>query len=225
MVLHLQFATQVFITPWPAWENTFKLDLSNESLPIIVVLEIQALVAARIMHILNFFVPNSGSSGRTHSDLIFSELNFHQQQLVELFVRGVLVDLIHQNRTSWDTPKQDLLRESSETLIPFRWPFFDIDYATLITKPSFFLSVKQRFPDCMLSLHSIWRAKIFVRNVRNRRFKHGGNIELSSVLVRGFEKSDILLSGSLMSSVSPSTEVILSHSLGTYLVFASDLDR
>ena len=38
-----------------------KLDLSSEYLPIIVVFEIQALVAARIMHILIFFVPNSGA--------------------------------------------------------------------------------------------------------------------------------------------------------------------
>ena len=34
-----------------------ELDLSIEYLPIIVVFEIQALVATQVMHILNFFVP------------------------------------------------------------------------------------------------------------------------------------------------------------------------
>ena len=50
MILHLQFAdTNVF--------SHAELDLSIEYLPIIVAFEIQALVATRIMSILNFFVP------------------------------------------------------------------------------------------------------------------------------------------------------------------------
>ena len=39
------------------------------------------------MHILNFFASSSGFPSCTRSDIIFSELKFHQEQLVELFVQ------------------------------------------------------------------------------------------------------------------------------------------
>ena len=75
-----------------------ELDLPIDWLSIIVVFEIQPLVATQSMHILNFLALSSGSPGRTQSNIIFSELNFHQEQLVELFVPGLLGDLVHQNR-------------------------------------------------------------------------------------------------------------------------------
>ena len=90
MVLHPQFATQMY--------SLAELDLSFEYLPRTVVFEIQAHAATRIMRILNFFVPNSGSPFCTQSDINCSDLNFHHEQLVELFVEDVLGDLIHQNR-------------------------------------------------------------------------------------------------------------------------------
>ena len=68
------------------------------------------------MHILNFFAPNFGSPCRTQSSIISYQLNFHQKQLVELFVQGVLGNLVHQNKIL----------------------SFDIDSATLITEPSLF---------------------------------------------------------------------------------------
>ena len=46
--------------------------------------------------ILNFFALSSGSPGRTQSNIIFSQLIFHQERLVELFVPGLLGDLVHQ---------------------------------------------------------------------------------------------------------------------------------
>ena len=76
--------------------------------------------------------------------------------------------------------------------MPFRWSFFGVDYATLITKPSLSfslclsLSVKQSVSRCMPSLLSVSRAKSTMRNVQNRGFKHCGNTDLASVLVRGF---------------------------------------
>ena len=82
-VLHLQFATQ----------NVFslaELDLPIDWLPIVVVFEIQALVATQSMCILKFFVPNFGSPCRTQSSILFYELNLYHEQLVELFVPSVL---------------------------------------------------------------------------------------------------------------------------------------
>ena len=67
-----------------------ELNLPIDCLPIIVVFEIQTPVATQSMHILNFFARSSGSRCRTQSNIIFSELNFLQEQLVELFVPGFL---------------------------------------------------------------------------------------------------------------------------------------
>ena len=75
-----------------------ELELPIDWLPAIVVLEIRALVATQLMHILNFFAPNFGSPCLTQSMIIFSELNFNTEPLVELFVPGVLGDLVRQNR-------------------------------------------------------------------------------------------------------------------------------
>ena len=66
-----------------------ELDLPIDWLPIIVVFEIQAHAVTRKLRILNFFVPNSGSPCCTQSSIIFTELNFHQEHPVELFVQGV----------------------------------------------------------------------------------------------------------------------------------------
>ena len=49
-----------------------ELDLPIDWLPVVVVFEIQALVATQSMHILNFFALSSGSPGRTQSSVIFS---------------------------------------------------------------------------------------------------------------------------------------------------------
>ena len=76
-----------------------ELDLPIDWLPVIVVFEIQALVATQSTHILNFFALSSESTGRTQSKKIFSQLNFHQEQLVELFVPG-------SSRTSRSTRKE-----------------------------------------------------------------------------------------------------------------------
>ena len=51
-----------------------ELDLPFDWLPVIVVFEIQALVATQPVHILNFFARSSGSPGRTQSSIIFSKL-------------------------------------------------------------------------------------------------------------------------------------------------------
>ena len=84
-----------------------ELDLPIDWLPVIVVFEIQALVATQSTHILNFFAPSSGSLCCTHSDVIFSELNFCQEQLVQLFVPDVLGDLVHQNRILCESEEND----------------------------------------------------------------------------------------------------------------------
>ena len=123
----------------------------------------------------------------------FSKLYFHQEQLVELFVPCVLGDLIHQNRIFWDSSKQDFLWLFRLTLIPFRWSFFDIDYATLITKPSlsFFLSLSlssNRFPDACLLCFLFEGQNHQWETCKTRGFKHCGNTELASVLVRGFRE-------------------------------------
>ena len=38
---------------------------------------------------------------------MFSELNFDQEQLVELFVPGLLGDLVHQNRSLCESEEND----------------------------------------------------------------------------------------------------------------------
>ena len=48
-----------------------ELDLPIDWLPVIVVFEIQALVATQSTHILNFFALNSESPGRTQSNINF----------------------------------------------------------------------------------------------------------------------------------------------------------
>ena len=106
-----------------------ELDLPIDWLPVIVVFEIQALVASPSTHILNFFALSSGSPGRTQSNIIFSELNFHQEQLVELFVPGLLRDLVQQSRILCES-------EENDSSYCCRRLFFDIDSAPLITEPS-----------------------------------------------------------------------------------------
>ena len=79
-------------------------------------------------------------------------------------------------------------RESLLTL--FHRLFIDIDSTTLITEPSLSsLSLScNGFPFACFSLLLFWRAKLPMRNVRSRGFKHCGNNELSSVLVHGFRE-------------------------------------
>ena len=76
-------------------------------LPVIDVFEIQALVATRSMHILNFFASDFGSPSRTQSREIFSDLNFHQENFVELFVPGLLGGLVHQKRILCESEESD----------------------------------------------------------------------------------------------------------------------
>ena len=87
-VLHLQ--SSVF--------SHAELDRPIDWLPVTVVFEIEAHAVTRMMRILSFFAPNFGSPCCTQSSIIFSELNFHQEQLVELFVPGLLGDLVHQKK-------------------------------------------------------------------------------------------------------------------------------
>ena len=91
-----------------------------------------------------------------------------------------------------ETLQKRIFCYSSDTLIitvplTFLWHRLCItDHKTF----SFFsFSIQQRFPDCMLSLLSLWGTKSPMRNVRNRRFKHCGNTDLASVLVSGFSRS------------------------------------
>ena len=67
-----------------------ELDLHMDWLPIIVIFEVQVHAVIRIMRILNFFVPNSGSPRCTQSGLIFSDPDFHQEELVELLFKVFL---------------------------------------------------------------------------------------------------------------------------------------
>ena len=67
-----------------------ELDLPNEWPLIISVSEIQAHVVTQLMRILNLSVSYAGSPCCNPSSIIFVELNFHQELLVELFVQGVL---------------------------------------------------------------------------------------------------------------------------------------
>ena len=88
-----------------------------------------------------------------------------------------------------------------------------------------FLSVQQRFPDCMLSLISIWRAKSSWETCETEDSNTVGtpNYPVFSLVV--FEKSEKLWFGSLMSTVSSSTELFLSNSVGSLPAFASDLAK
>ena len=84
--------------------------------PIIVVFEIQAHAVTRMMRILNFFASHFGSPCCTQSRIIFSELNFHQEQLVELFVQSVLGDLVHQNGILCESEENDITEPSLASL-------------------------------------------------------------------------------------------------------------
>ena len=72
MVLRLQFATQMY-------SLSLSLICPMNVFQQLKVFKIQALVATRIMRILNFFVPNFESPCHTQPSIIFSEFNFHQQ--------------------------------------------------------------------------------------------------------------------------------------------------
>ena len=84
-----------------------ELDLPIDELPVIVVSQIQALVATRLINVLNFFAPNSGSPCRTQSGIIFSELIFHQEQLVGPFVPCLLGDIVHENKILCESEEND----------------------------------------------------------------------------------------------------------------------
>ena len=98
--LHFQFTTQIY-------SLTLTLICSTDQLLVSLVSEIQALVATQLIHILNFFAPNYGSPYRTQSGIIFSELNFHQEQLVEPFVPGLLGDVVHENKILFECEEND----------------------------------------------------------------------------------------------------------------------
>ena len=98
--LHLQFTTQVY-------SLTLGLICPIDWLSTNVVFEIQAHAVTRIMRILNFFAPKFGSPCCTQSRKNFSELNFHQENPVELFVQSVLGDLVHQNRILCESEEND----------------------------------------------------------------------------------------------------------------------
>ena len=64
-----QFDTQMF--------SLAELDLASEYLPRTAVFEIPLVIAVtRIIRIMDFFVPNSGSPSSTQSGFVFSDLNF-----------------------------------------------------------------------------------------------------------------------------------------------------
>ena len=84
-----------------------ELDLPIDWLPVIVVFEIQALVATQLMHILIFFALSSEPPGRIESNIIFSELNYHQEELVQLFVPGLLGDFVHQKKILCESEEND----------------------------------------------------------------------------------------------------------------------
>ena len=132
---------------------------------------------------MNFFASNFGSPCCTHSEIIFSELKF------PLFIacRAPRWGCSRRSHPS----EQDFPWLFRLTLLPCRLPFFDIDSAALITKP--FLPSLSLCPTTVSRLHAFsafyLKSKIIMRNVRNRGFKHCRNIELSSVLARGFPRS------------------------------------
>ena len=78
--------------------------------------------------------------------------------------------------------------------MPFRWSFFGVDYATLITKPSLSfslslsLSVQQSVSRCMPSLLSVSRAKSTNEKRAKQRIQTLWEHRLASVLVRGFRE-------------------------------------
>ena len=84
-----------------------ELDLPIDWLPTTVVFEIQAHAVTRIMCILKFFTPNFGSPCCTQSSIFFSEINFHQEKTVELFVQGVLGHHVHKNRILCESAEND----------------------------------------------------------------------------------------------------------------------
>ena len=158
----------------------------NDLPSIIVVSEIQALVVTQVMHILNFVVLNSASPFRTQSNITFSALNFHHDQPVELFVRGVLGDLFHQNRILFESDDND----SS-------YCFVDFFLTLTLPTPSLCLpasSACPRFPEsdflCFLSeeqghleksakqrFHTLWEHRTIqccrVWFLRSQRYCHG----------------------------------------------------
>ena len=141
------------------------------------------------MHILNFFAPNFGSPCLIQSSIISYQRNFHQKQLVELFVQGVLGDLVHQNKIL----------------------SFDIDSATLITEPSLF-SLSLGFSRCPVSWFSFGKSKSHQETCKTEISNTLGTPN-SSVFSRVvFEQSEML-------SRSGSSTVILSNSLGSKLVW------
>ena len=110
----------------------------------------------------NYRLPDSISrcaSNNANSKFVvpkFGSPYFHQKKLAELFIPGVLGDLIHQKRIFWEFSENNFLWLSRLTLIPFRRLFFGIDYAPLIAKHhlSSFLSSKFSSIACFLCLHS-----------------------------------------------------------------------
>ena len=152
------------------------------------------------------FLRNFESPGRTWSDIIFSELNFQQEQLVELFVQGVLGDLVRQNR---------ILCESENDS-----KYCSVDFSLTSTlhhwSQNLLFPFSRSLMQSVFPMHAFFafylKSKIIMRNVRNRGFKHCENIEESSVLVCVFREVRDFIEVWI---VSLSTEVILSIFLGS----------
>ena len=102
----------------------------------------------------------------------FSGLNFYQEQLVGLFVSGLLGDLVHQNRILCESEEND----SKHCSVDFSLTSTLQHWSENLLFPHSLCLSSNGFPRHAAFAFSL-KSKLTTWNVRNRGFKHCGNAE------------------------------------------------
>ena len=191
------------------WHSILEFDLFIDWLSIIVVFESQAHAATQSMRVLNFFASNSGSPCCTQalSSLFWF---FSNNSLLSSSLK------IFSKISSIRIEFSESLKRMTPNSVPSTFPWHQLYNTDHKTVSFLSLSVKQSVSRCMLSLLAVWRAKSSWETceTEDSNIVRTPNSPVFSCVF--FEKSEIpLRSGSSMSIVSVSTEVILSNSLGS----------
>ena len=163
----------------------------SDWLPANVVFEVQAHAVTQSMRILNFIASNSGAYDVLIQSKFSLKWKFTKKKACWA-LRWRCSRISHPSE--WNFLRLfriefsvTLLTHTNAVPLTILWHRHCITDRKTFSFFSFSLSC-DGFPiACFLCF--LFKIKIIMRNVRNREFKHCGNIELSNVLVRGFSRS------------------------------------
>ena len=192
-----------------------ELDMPIDWLSIIVVFEIQAIVVARIMSVLNFFASSSGSPWCTHSEnFLWTEFSQKKSLLSSSF--QVSSEISNSRVEFSETLENRIFCDSSDS---HKYRSVNLSLTSTLyhwSQNLLFLLFLSLATDSRLRAFLAFRLKKKITNEKLFETEDSNTVETPNrpgFSIMFFEKSEKLWFGSLMSVVSSSTEVFLSNSL------------